>query len=109
MSSQSVSQSTGAGSIGTKRAGEENWPSRRREGEGEGRDLGERVGGELRDGEELVLGDEALGAAVELAEALVQRHDLLLRDLDSIRSIQGGENTQTRQKSIKSPPNRRGN
>ena len=27
-------------------------------------DLGERVGGELRDGEELVLGDESLGAAV---------------------------------------------
>ena len=26
--------------------------------------LGERVGGELRDGEELVLGDESLGAAV---------------------------------------------
>ena len=33
--------------------------------------MGERVGGELQDGEELVLGDEALGAAVELAEALV--------------------------------------
>ena len=34
------------------------------------RRLGERVGGELRDGEVLVLGDEALCAAVELAEAL---------------------------------------
>ena len=50
-------------------------------------DLGERVGGELGDGE------EPLSAAVELAEALVQRHDLLLRDLDSIRSILGGRKT----------------
>jgi hypothetical protein len=47
-----------------------------------GTDLRERVCGELRDGEELVLGDEALGAAVELAEALVERHDLLLRDFN---------------------------
>jgi hypothetical protein len=47
--------------------------------------LGERVEGELGDGEELVLGDETLGAAVELAEALVQRHDLLLRDCSRIK------------------------
>lgn len=51
--------------------------------DGSGSDLGERVEGELGDGEELVLGDEALGAAVELAEALVQGHDLLLRDCSS--------------------------
>jgi hypothetical protein len=49
-------------------------------GEESGSDLGERVEGELGDGEELVLGDESLGAAVELAEALVEGHDLLLRD-----------------------------
>jgi hypothetical protein len=54
-----------------------------------GTDLRERVCGELRDGEELVLGDEALGAAVELAEALVERHDLLLRDFTISTSDQG--------------------
>ena len=61
---------------------QETYPGRNRWGQekGNGSDLGERVEGELGDGEELVLGDEALGAAVELAEPLVQGHDLLLRD-----------------------------
>ena len=61
---------------------QETYPGRNRWGQEKGNesDLGERVEGELGDGEELVLGDEALGAAVELAEPLVQGHDLLLRD-----------------------------
>jgi hypothetical protein len=42
--------------------------------------LREGVDGELRDGHELVGGDEAAAVAVELAEAVVQGHDLLLRD-----------------------------
>lgn len=51
-------------------------------------DLGERVEGELGDGEELVLGDEALGATIELAEALVEGHDLRLRDCSSKKTNQ---------------------
>jgi len=42
--------------------------------------LGEGIDRELGDGHELVGGDEAAAVAVELAEALVQGHDLLLRD-----------------------------
>lgn len=45
-----------------------------------GANLGERVDGELGDRHELVGRDEAAAIAVELAEAVVQRHDLLLRD-----------------------------
>jgi hypothetical protein len=50
--------------------------------------LREGVDGEFRDGHELVGGDEAAAIAVELAEAVVQGHDLLLRDyLPSPESI----------------------
>ena len=42
--------------------------------------LGEGIDRELGDGHELVGGDETAAVAVELAEALVQGHDLLLRD-----------------------------
>lgn len=43
--------------------------------------LRERVHGELRDGHEFLGGDESAPIPVELAEPVVQRHDLLLRDL----------------------------
>jgi hypothetical protein len=46
----------------------------------EGQALGERVDRELGDREELVGGDKALAPAVERAEALVERLDLLLGD-----------------------------
>lgn len=42
--------------------------------------LGEGIYGELRDRHEFVSGDEATSVAVELAEAVVQRNYLLLRD-----------------------------
>lgn len=42
--------------------------------------LGEGIEGELRDGKELVRGDEALGSAIELAEAIVESDNLLLRN-----------------------------
>ncbi len=43
--------------------------------------LRERVHGELGDGHEFLGGDESAPIPVELAEPVVQRHDLLLRDL----------------------------
>ena len=43
-----------------------------------GAHLREGIHGELRDGHELVRGDEAAAVTVQLAEAVVQGDDLLL-------------------------------
>lgn len=40
--------------------------------------LGKGIDGELGNGEELIAGDESTTIAIELAESMIQRHDLLL-------------------------------